>query len=453
MLINQSIGYINTIILIFGIGSIFIYLLGKKKKDYFEPTYLFSIYFIFVYISAYVTLKEGLENNLFINSTYFYSDIKFTYTLALLVSFVSYFSTLAGYHLFAKKCLPGKPIAIKGINSSFFLMISILLYSIGIANFIYNIITMYSGDIISYYTNISLRFYDFADGGTTLGYNFTYAGTYMLFVRSLQIKRTNLFITNLFIYGLVFISVMIFASTGRISNTTFYIGSFLVIYYYNRGSINLNDKFFVAGILIVFLAIIFYSARYASSLNYNNMYDFSEGGLRRFIVEFFNIENLSEFIIQKGNIPNFPILMKIIDSSKIDIGYTFGATLFFPIYGFISVDFFGLIPFPAVLVKQIWYPHILGGNLPATGMGEMILNFSIIGFPFGMFLFGAMGALFRNILIKTKSNIYLILYAKFVFFFMLYSKGEFNNMNLFWMAFPSFIFLFSVYIVNFFHKR
>ncbi len=30
---------------------------------------------------------------------------------------------------------------------------------------------------------------------------------------------------------------------------------------------------------------------------------------------------------------------------------------------------------PSVMIKQVWYSHLQGGNLPPTGIGEMYANF------------------------------------------------------------------------------
>jgi hypothetical protein len=189
----HSVSYLDGIIVFFGLSVVSLYLICKKKKDYFDPMYLFSIYFIFVYISALVTYSRGLENNLFINSTYFYSDLDLIYTISLFVCFFSYISVLAGYYIFLDKRKISVPLKLRGLASPFFFLIAILFYFIGLGNFLYNIIIMYSGDFFAYFINISTRYIDFSNSGTTLGYNFLYAGSYMLFVRMLQLKNNVFF--------------------------------------------------------------------------------------------------------------------------------------------------------------------------------------------------------------------------------------------------------------------
>nr|QLL91050.1 oligosaccharide repeat unit polymerase [Plesiomonas shigelloides] len=442
LFMNTS-NFLDGFLFFIGVGSILIFIFGKKNKDYFEPIYLFSIYYIFVYVSAFFTASTGFYNSIFIHSTYFYSDVGYVFTVSLFVCVVSYLLVLAGYFMFAKRVdyMMFRPI--EGVASPLFLVIALGLFFLGVFNFLYNVFVFSGGSLINYYTHLSMRSYEFAQGGTTLFYNFLYAGSYMLFIRWLQENKSGIF-AILF----VFISVLVIFSTGRITNTIFYITSFLMIYYYNKGFYALNNKFFILGLLMAFLGVAGYAFRYASSLYFNGLYDFSGNGIFLFINDFFRLESLNMFLVNKGNIPNFALLMKVVDSWGRDLNYMFGSTLLFPLYGFISSDFFGLVPMPSVVAKQEWYSHIQGGNLPVTGMGEMIVNFSIVGFPLGMVLFGALGAFFRNLFIKTKSNIYIIFYANFCLFYLLYPKGEFNNFNLFWMAFPSIVFLLSVYLVT-----
>lgn len=443
ILFDSDFYIIDSMLLVIGFGAIFIFLICKRIKDFFEPIYLFSIYYLFVYVAAFFTYYRGFENNPYINSVPFYNDLSYTYTLSLLICVVSYFSVLAGYFVFVKNVRNINIKDINGIQSPLFILIALIFNAIGFFNFLYNVNLLYNGDFISYYKNISMRYYDFSEGVTTLWYNFLYAGSYMLFVRWLQIGKSTVLT-----FLLVSLSILVFASNGRITDTIFYLTSYLMIFYYNRGFNALNRRYFLVGLSIAFAGVLFYSLRYASSIYYNNLYDFSSNGIIGFLSDFFKLDNLAFILIDKGNIPNFALLMKVVDSWGKDLDYMFGSTLLFPIYGFISADFFGFIPMPAVVAKQEFYEHLPGGNLPVTGMGEMIVNFSIIGFPFGMFLFGALGAFLRNSFIRNESNIYLIFYSSFCFFYLLYPKGEFNNFNLFWMAFPSVIFLLSIYFIR-----
>ena len=324
---------------------------------------------------------------------------------------------------------------IKGIESPLFLFLTLFFYVVGATNFIYILMTLYSGDLLAYFRNISIRSLEFSDGITTIGYQLVYAASYMLFLRALQTKRLKL-LTYLLISG----SVLMIASNGRVTQTIFYALSFFMIYYYNGGASKMKKWILPLFLLVPVIGVGFYSFRYMSSLYYNK-YIYSIDV--RLLISFFDLESLSSSIA-RGNIPNFPLLMKVIDSWGQDIGYMLGSTLLYPIYGSISNNLFDMVEMPAVTAKEIWYSALTGGNLPVTGMGEMIANFSIIGFPVGMFFFGALGGYLRNILLCKRSNVFLIFYSRFIPFFALYSKGEFNNFNLLWMAFPSFLLWISI---------
>ncbi|MEV3819187.1 hypothetical protein, partial [Aeromonas dhakensis] len=204
----------------------------------------------------------------------------------------------------------------------------------------------------------------------------------------------------------------------------------------------LNVGNFFLGMLLVLVGISVYGLRIASSLSVNTADDSFE--LSTYISEFLSFDYLSHILFDKGYTPNFALLMKVIDSWSYDIGYMYGSTILHPIFNFVSPNVFGLVEMPAVLAKQQWYMHTQDGNLPVTGIGEMYVNFSYMGFVFGMFLFGALGAFIRNLMVKTRSAIFLIFYAKFIIgFYMLYPKGELNNLSIFWMLFASLI----IYII------
>jgi oligosaccharide repeat unit polymerase len=430
---SQSI--LDGIIVFLGLGIIYFYIIAKKQKDYFDPFYLFSLYYISVYVAALFLVEEGIKNNRYVYSTRFYNDIDQVYTLALLISLVSYISALIGYEIVAGK-YPVNPMhKTRGIESPLFLFVSLFFYVVGSINFIYILMTLYAGNVLAYFRNISVRGIEFSDGITTIGYQLVYAASYMLFLRALQTERLKP-LTYLLVSG----SILIMASNGRVTQTIFYALSFIIIYYYNGGAFKIKRWIPLLFLFMPLIGVAFHSFRYMSSLYYNEYIDTMD---IRLLIHFFDIESLASSI-SRGNIPNFPVLMKVIDSWGKDIGYMFGSTLLYPIYGFISNNLFELVEMPAVSAKEVWYSTLIGGNLPVTGMGEMVANFSIIGFPLGMFLFGALGGYFSNTLFRNRSQAFLILYSRFIPFFALYPKGEFNNFNLLWMAFPSLIFWLSI---------
>ncbi|MCY1270438.1 oligosaccharide repeat unit polymerase [compost metagenome] len=405
------------------------YLLLQKTINLFEPFYLFSAYYLTFIFSAVALRFGGFENNAFISNTTFYNNIEDTFSWCVLYISAGYLFALIGYRALATNRIITIDLIVAGKHQQILKLVAYALFFSGMANFSYNVITLYSGNIIEYYKNISMRLYDFKDGGTTLGYHFIYIAVYILFLIDLDRKKISLST-----YALVFAAVAVFASQGRIFQTLTFIMSFVVLYYYSMGAARLNARMVLLGFGIAVSGLVFYLLRYASSLSYNQgLGDY--GGLASFLAESFTVDNLLNFSVGMGNLPNFAVLMKVVDSWSRDIGYMWGLTLLYPLADFMPSFFDEAIGMPAVLTKNQWYEHVAGGTLPVTGIGEMYLNFGIAGPVLGMFLFGSLGASIYNFAARQGSNIFLIFYAKFaVGFFMLYPKGEFNNFGFLWMA-------------------
>lgn len=423
-------------LIIIGVTSLCIVFLKKTGLDVFSPMTLFALYYAFVYLYFIFLQAIGLERSTFLTNTTFYHNIDYIYTAALFVCVISFWCVFAGFFLVSGRHSTRRRVrelGIPGIGGYYFSLFAYILFILGLSNFIFNIYIFTDGSIIKYYGGLATRSQMFRSGGTTLFYQLAYVAAYMLFIRDLDHARIS-YRTRL----VVILSVLMFASSGRIIQTLFYALTFVILYYYNRGEKKLNNKMLMLGAGFVIAGLIIYSLRLLSSIYLSTSLS---GELKDFIETRGVWMSGYYYVFQKGNVPNIPLLMKIIDSWAIDIGYQYGKTLLFPFYGFVSPDLNGLIQMPAVVSKETWYAYsapidIPTGTLPVTGMGEMYLNFGWFGVTFGMFMFGMLGGIVKR-LQKIRGNIYLIFYSKFSLFFMLYVKGEFNNFNLFWMIFPS----------------
>ena len=130
--------------------------------------------------------------------------------------------------------------------------------------------------------------------------------------------------------------------------------------------------------------------------------------------------------------------MKIIDSWAEDVGFLYGQSLLKPFITFLPTSLR-----PEILgyslgltIKETWYLGIRGGGLPPTGIGEMYMNFGVLGPFIGMFIFGAFCAWIYNFMRKTKSYWILVMYSQILIgFIMIYAKGEFSNLKL-WYVIP-----------------
>lgn len=421
---------INKILLMLGLLLIALYLIYGGNSDIFEPFYLFSIYYSLLYFSA-INLSHKKFDNVYLNHVNLYSSVEDLYTLTLIVILIGFIFTFLGAKIIKLQNNPVLKIKKLNFNSPYIRIMIYILYLIGFINFIWNIFIFYNGNVYEFYVDFANRASNFVDSGTTLYYNFLYVSAYMMFIAMLEKNKIDFFKVLLII-----ISFLIFISNARIVETIFYFASFFVIYYYNNKSRQkLNIKFLLLGIILSCFAILIYFLRIQSSL-----ISFQGGSLLDFLGVSDNLFDIFIFnIFEKGNVPNFPVLMKIIDSCGRDLGYFYGATLLSPLYNFISPNFYGLIEIPAVITKNYWYADFPGGNIPITIVGEMVLNFSLYFFPIGMFFFGLIGSFFYMKIFEFKSNLYIIFYAKFIFHYMFSPKGEMNNFSIFWMAFPALV--------------
>jgi hypothetical protein len=147
------------------------------------------------------------------------------------------------------------------------------------------------------------------------------------------------------------------------------------------------------------------------------------------------LSNIGYFAIDKSNIPNIPIFMKIIDSWADDVGFLYGQSFLKPFMAILPSSLrpesFGYSL--GMTIKETWYSNMRMGGQPPTGVGEMYMNFGWLGPFLGMFMFGAFCAWLYNLLNKTKSYWVLVAYSQILFGFVLfYPKGEFMNLQFFY---------------------
>ena len=138
---------------------------------------------------------------------------------------------------------------------------------------------------------------------------------------------------------------------------------------------------------------------------------------------FFN--QIVHFALERGNVPNFPVVFTIIEKIPSEQGFLLGKTLFnwalFPIpKSILKGDY--LI---SLWIKDTWYAGIEGGGLPPTAIGEWYANFGIGGVVGGMFLVGfLLGRIFKRA--RLSDNPFLaVLWANLAFgFIVIYPKTD-----------------------------
>ncbi|MCT7911789.1 oligosaccharide repeat unit polymerase [Arcobacter lacus] len=430
---------LSLIILLFTVLSSYFIL---DKIIIFNPFSLFSYYYYFVIFSCLYLVNTNFDNNMYISMTKFSINESELMLRTLVYLTLCYIFTYFGYKAIKKNFIPSielnDNISMKTIN------ITILIFSlIGLSNFIINIFKFSSGNILDYFTNISIRQLEFETlGGTTLGYWFVFLACYLWFYKILKYKNKN----EYFIFILyLLLSIIMKASLGRITDTIFYVLSFFVIYYFININTQLNNhrRYFILLLLLLLMAVLFFFFRFTSSLSYNDMLNSS---FLSTILDFFTFDTILLYIVDNGNIPNIPILMKIIDSWEFDIGFLYGESLFSWLYGFFPSDIRPDRYQVSFLIKDIWFDQIDGGSLPPTGMGEMFANFGYIGGLWGMFLFGVIIAFIYNLLYTFNNYWYLLIFVNITLnFITIFPKGEVDNLSVLLIIPYIFLYVFLIF--------
>ncbi|WP_448807934.1 O-antigen polymerase [Aminobacterium mobile] len=409
--------------------TILLYTTTRRSKDIFDPTFLFSLFYITFSLSVFNLISTNFQNSQFINTTYFYSDnLEALCGTASYLGFIGYISFIYGYEIQKNEnCSEFSELILethKQISPLILIFIIYIFLAISLLNFTQNVFLFAHGNPLIYMKNIALRYHEFAKQGTTLGYNFAYAATFLaqfLYLRNSK-KR----------YLLLFLAILIFAtllkaSTGRVTDTIIFPMTFLITYYYKiRGEREVNNKKYL-GLIFLFaiLAITFYFLRVASSIIACGN-DFNISTVKIFIKHF------AVYTFAKGNTPNIAILMKIIDSWGIDIGYSLGKTMFQWILSPFPSSIRLLVTPVSTVIKQKWYLHIQGGALPPTAVGEMYANFGMIGPLVGMLFWGFVMGKIHAYIKRRRRLIGYIIYANILLgFIVIFPKVETHNLSLF----------------------
>lgn len=445
---NYQISFILVSILFLLITGFFIL---KKNIVLFDPMVIFSAYYYTVVISGTYLIFTNFETSVVFANTSISPHILKLFNYSLFYFIVGYLSTLIGYFCFIRK---NKEIRIAFENKSqipdFILNLLITAFLlIGIINFVYMVFVLAGGNVFLYMKNIAVHKYEITESGaSTLGYWFAFVAMYLWFFKLLRNRKISL----MFLIFLV-ITGVIKASTGRILQTLVYISSFVVIYYYfdkTKHKKIKNIRYISSFLLFGILGVGIYFSRILSSLSASNK-------LSGYIKDIFFTDflgNLGFFAVDKGNTPHIPILMQIIDRWADDIGFLYGQSLLKP---FIAILPSSIRPETTgyslgLTIKETWYSGILSGGLPPTGVGEMYANFGILGPFIGMFMFGAFCAWLYNLMLRTGSYWVLVVYSQILIgFILIYAKGEFNNLSLWYVlpiAFTVILIKYLIYVLS-----
>jgi len=220
--VQQDIVYGSVVVLFFLLTSFFVF---QKKVNLFGPFELFTLYYYTIIPAVLYIYLTNFERIEFLNKNNLHSDWKSLLELSLVYYIIGYLFALIGYKTFERKGIPiikfNDGISIRLVNWT------IMLFAvIGLLNFSYNVVHFANGNPVIYFMNVSTRYLEFEEPGTTtLGYLFGEMAAYLWLYKMLKLQRIN----YLF-FAYLALSIFMKATTGRICSTIFYSITFIFVY-------------------------------------------------------------------------------------------------------------------------------------------------------------------------------------------------------------------------------
>lgn len=399
----------------------------QRQVILFSPVNMFCLVYLTVPLTNFYYISTDFESALFMERISMYNDYVYLFEKASFYYLAGLASLLIGYRVI--KLPPVKPLKFttnQTINPYVLVITASGLIFLGILNFVYNVFSMAGGNIVSYMSNVALRKEEFQDGGTALGYQFYYMGSYLITYFYVRTKKSADFL----LYGIIMGGVVLMASSGRIYATLAYLMSFVAIFYYirylNTGITN-TRKYLLYLFPLPLIGILFYFLRIVSGMIAGGTTDDSIGELMGKFSELIGF-----YAIDKGNTPNVAVFMKILDAWSVDHGFIYGKSLYSGILNNLpSAIRPEDVNATSFMVRDLWYSRVAkGGALPTTAVGEMYMNFGPWGVFLGMFAIGALIKLWFAFVIQSRNFWhYLALIIVSLTFFALYPKVDFTNLN------------------------
>ena len=402
-----------------------------------EPLYWFSAMYYWFFIAALYFIFTDFET-----SQHIVIDDRserwrvMEYVLGLILS--GYVMLLAGYLLVRRHGLPRDvqlqlpdtlPDALLYVVIGSFLVI-------GVVNFLY-FTGSYPGGTVAYFQDIGIRThrYEFLEdaAATTLGYQLVYASVFLwafVIIRSKKHHSMNWEILGF--VAAVLISLVVLASESRMFQLVSYVMVLTGLFYVNSTSRRKNTVFVGTVASFVAIALLLYVLRVISALAYANPEALI--GLSSAEIAAAAGRGMTFLLIDKGNVPNIPILMNIVENWEHSFGLEYGRTFL----NWTAALLPGLEPENmGMIIRDNWYMSV--GGLPPTVLGELYANFGAPGVYAGMFLIGALMAGTYNVVRSRRDFwVYLVFLAVSFRFFLVWPKGESMNIaGAVWLFLPA----------------
>jgi len=383
--------------------------------DFFSPQILLTLFFIIFYIipafrfiqgDDYFTKTVGM---FFVGTSLTGVDRVNT----IIVSFMSFVCLIGGiYFSYWLKAFRTSPeISVKSEifwNKMNFYNISFLYIIIGILETL--LLIRFSGGVLSIFLNLGKKF-EIRSGN----YIFTF-GYMFLSVASLLVLFHNKKITFSFALLLLvsILSVSLIINRGLI---VIILGLVPLSYNYCIKQLSIK-KVFLLSVLGLFGAVFYKVLQVVIISNWNFKYLFSGYFFSAIARDLFGdvLIGPQQLSFALKGIPSI-------------LGFQYGKTIIGFLISLIPSKFFVDKPMVsgAGIYTQSLFPHIFynGSTIPPGLIGELYMNFSIVGVIVGMFICGLfLGRLFHEMNLK-KSVFLVFLYSLSIIFFLYLLRGEF----------------------------
>ncbi len=364
----------------------------KGRIDIFSPLIIFEFFYLLLFGVPALDLVF-LKPETIIQDKHFYS-LALTYIVVGLHFFqIGYFSRF-GSLLIKKKVISSRDWSIKKIKrlAIIFSLISTLLFFI---------VFKMSGGVAAYFMNIKHAMVNITTGSSFLFMGIILVKIPLLLWFCYNLKN-NRFTFSFYIF-LLFV-IFLLMSLGERGPFMFLFVSMLVCYHYAKRQVNFFLIVTIGLCLLMFLTVyIQYRELTGKNINFQN--------INRHI-SFFNIKTYTNFII------NFDQLERVKDMTKYvpeRLDFQYGKTFFNLIFKPIPSRIWAEKPQGAgTVATKALYPNVFAAKVvfAPSIIGELYLNFHVIGIILGMIIFGIFLKMLHTMLIrKSENKNFIILYA------------------------------------------
>jgi oligosaccharide repeat unit polymerase len=325
---------------------------------------------------------------------------------------------------------------IKGLNCNSSLLI-VFLYISFILSFFYWIVVSYvlANGPIDLLSNIGIYVllleYNYI---STAPYLFAYTSTSLLFLVYLKRREKIPFL----LFVAIFLSFIMYLSTGRLSGAAFYLLSYPLMYFvFYQYKINKKIVFMI--LFFVALLLGSYVYREYSNLAYLGL-ELDDDIMHMLGKHFFGMTNL-------GDLQSIAFAKQYTE----DVGFLYGNTFadflmdWIHVMTGISVDSTSV----GLRLKEYYFFNVATGA-PAPGViSEVIINFGIFGITIVMLIIGVVVKYISAVLSQKNGIFNTYLRVHFLLFLMLLSKVDSSHIShLLWVYLPFYLFAFIAVLVS-----